>query len=130
VVLACAHGGNAGPLARAVGRLVAEGRPVAAWWPRWGGDLHAGATETSVMLAIAPDRVRLARAEAGDRRPAAEIQEALAAHGVAAVSANGVLGDPAGASADAGEALLEAAAADLVAAADALRSRSAPVGSR
>ena len=41
---------------------------------------------------------------------------ALRAGGVAAVAANGVLGDPAGASAVEGKALLDQLAADLVAA--------------
>ena len=40
----------------------------------------------------------------------------MRAGGVAAVSPNGVLGDPAGASADEGERLLAAMAAELVAA--------------
>ena len=53
-----AHGGNAEPSRRAVGRLRAEGRDVRAWGPRWGGDAHAGETETSVMLALDPSRVR------------------------------------------------------------------------
>ncbi len=69
VVVVSAHGGNAAPLARAMERLAEEGHPVSAWSPSWSGDLHAGRTETSLMLAIAPDRVRLDRAEAGDPRP-------------------------------------------------------------
>lgn len=113
VVLACTHGGNAGPLARARDRLVAEGHPVTVWWPRWTGDLHAGRTETSLMLAIAPHRVRRDRAEAGDRRAADELLPLLRAGGVGAVSANGVLGDPDGATADEGRELIRAAAADL-----------------
>ena len=54
------------------------------------------------MLAIAPERVRLDRAEAGDRRPIGTLLPLLRAHGVRAVSANGVLGDPAGATAGRG----------------------------
>ena len=115
VVLACAHGGNASPMAGALDRLATEGHPVTGWWPRWAGDLHAGRTETSLMLAIAPDRVRLDRAEPGDRRSVAELLPLLQAGGVRSVSANGVLGDPSGASADEGERLLRAAAADLAA---------------
>lgn len=115
VVLACAHGGNAAPLAGALARLSTEGHPVTGWWPRWTGDLHAGHTETSLMLAIDPDRVRLDRAEPGDRRSPAELLPLLEAGGVRSVSANGVLGDPLGASADEGARLLGAAAADLAA---------------
>jgi creatinine amidohydrolase/Fe(II)-dependent formamide hydrolase-like protein len=114
-VLACAHGGNAAPLAGALDRLAAEGHPVTGWWPRWAGDLHAGRTETSLMLAIAPDRVRLELATAGDGRPATELLPLLVAGGVRSVSPTGVLGDPGGAGADEGRRLLRAAAADLAA---------------
>jgi creatinine amidohydrolase len=116
-VLVSAHGGNAAPLARAVATLVAEGRRVLAWSPRVpGGDAHAGRTETSLLLAVSPTRVREDRAAPGDTHPLADIAAALRAAGVAAVSANGVLGDPVGASAVEGAALLDALAADLVAA--------------
>jgi mycofactocin system creatininase family protein len=115
VVLACAHGGNAAPLAGALGRLAAEGHPVTGWWPRWSGDLHAGRTETSLMLAIAPERVRLGLATAGDGRPVGELLPLLEARGVRSVSPTGVRGDPTGAGADEGERLLRAAAADLAA---------------
>jgi len=90
---------------------------VTAWSPSWPGDLHAGRTETSLMLAIAPDRVHLARAEAGDRRPIDTLLPLLRHGGVRAVSANGVLGDPAGATAAEGEQLLAAAVEELVGAA-------------
>ena len=46
---------------------------------------------------------------------------ALLAGGVASVAPNGVLGDPAGASADEGEALMDQLAGDLVAAVSAWR---------
>ncbi len=113
VVLACAHGGNAAPLRAALDRLTGEGHPVTGWWPRWGGDLHAGATETSLMLAIAPERVRRDRAAPGDRRPLHELLPELEVGGVRSVSPNGVLGDPSGARAEDGWALLREAAADL-----------------
>ena len=79
------------------------------------GDAHAGRTETLDAPALRPDRVRLDRAEAGDTRPIGELLPDLRAGGVAAVSANGVLGDPAGATADEGAALLDHLTADLVA---------------
>jgi mycofactocin precursor peptide peptidase len=113
VVLACTHGGNAAPLARALTRLVDEGHPVTGWWPRWRGDLHAGRTETSLMLAIAPGTVRSDRMAPGDLRPTDDLLPLLRAGGVRSVSANGVLGDPTGATADEGRALIRAAAADL-----------------
>ncbi len=109
-----AHGGNERPIRRALDRLRREGHPIGCWSPGWAGDLHAGRTETSLMLAIAPGRVRLDRAEAGDLRAAAAIWPELRTRGVRAVSANGVLGDPAGASAEEGRALLGRAVDDLV----------------
>ena len=121
VVVVSAHGGNAGPLSRAMARLRDEGRPVAAWSPPWHGDLHAGRTETSLMVAIAPDRVRLDRAEAGDLRPLALLLPLLREHGVRSVSANGVLGDPSGATADEGRRLLRDAVYDLVGVVERLR---------
>jgi creatinine amidohydrolase len=113
VVVVSTHGGNATPVARAMALLHAEGHPVMAWWPSWPGDLHAGRTETSLMLTIAPERVRLEQADAGDQRPIRTLLPLLVEGGVRAVSANGVLGDPTGASADEGDRLLAAAVADL-----------------
>lgn len=113
VVLVSTHGGNAEPVARARRRLVGEGRRVMAWSPRWEGDAHAGRVETSLALALHPERVDLARAEAGNRRPLAELMPALRERSVRALSPNGVLGDPAGASAAEGRRLLEDLARDL-----------------
>jgi creatinine amidohydrolase len=117
------HGGNLGAVRSAVELLVAEGRDV-----RWYGcapprsiartgsadrtgsagppDAHAGRTETSIMLAVAPDAVRLSAARAGNTAPLAELLPAMRAGSVRAVSENGVLGDPAGASAEEGATLL------------------------
>lgn len=115
VVLVSGHGGNAEPLRRAVATLVAEGRRAVAWSPFGFADLHAGRTETSLLLALDAAAVRLDRAEAGDRRPLAEVLPELRAGGVRAIAPNGVLGDPAGASAAEGRALLDALVADLAA---------------
>jgi creatinine amidohydrolase len=114
VVLVSAHGGNAAALNRAVRRLRLEGRSVLAWSPSWRGDAHAGRVETSVMLALHPERVALGRATAGNAAPIETLWRRLESHGVRAVAPNGVLGDPSGASADEGDRLLEEAAADLV----------------
>lgn len=113
VVIVSGHGGNADPVARAVARLTDEGRRVRAWSPRGAVDLHAGRTETSLLLALAPAVVRLAEAEAGDPRPLRDLLPLLREGGVASVSPNGVLGDPAGATADEGRALVEVLVADL-----------------
>jgi creatinine amidohydrolase len=113
LLLISTHGGNAEPVAAAAELLRAEGRAVRAWTPSWRGDAHAGRVETSLMLAIAPARVRLDLAAAGNTEPLAALLPRLRAEGVAASAANGVLGDPAGASAAEGEALLVEAAAEL-----------------
>lgn len=113
VVLVNAHGGNARALTRAVTQLTREGHDVA-WLPcrTEDADLHAGHAETSLMLHLRPGSVRTEYAEAGNTRPLAEILPTMIAGGVVAVSPNGVLGDPAGATAAKGEALLAAMIVD------------------
>lgn len=114
VLLVNGHGGNGTAVQAAVGRLRYEGRACASWHAGLpGGDAHAGRSETSVMLALDPDAVRLEAAGRGDVRPLTEIMPMLRARGVRAVSANGVLGDPAGASAAEGEQLLARLTAGL-----------------
>jgi mycofactocin precursor peptide peptidase len=115
LVLVNGHGGNTEGVAAATRLLRAESRQVLAWAPRWEGDAHAGRIETALMLALHPDRVRVARAEAGNVAPLGQLLPVLRADGTRAVSPNGVLGDPTGATAEEGEALLERLAADLVA---------------
>ncbi|HTW21565.1 MAG TPA: mycofactocin biosynthesis peptidyl-dipeptidase MftE [Mycobacteriales bacterium] len=107
VLLVCAHGGNAAPLMRAVACLRAESRDVLLFLPRCEGDAHAGRTETSIMLALHPDRTRMNLAVPGNMRPLAELMPTLRSAGVRAVSESGVLGDPVGATADEGSALLD-----------------------
>jgi mycofactocin system creatininase family protein len=116
VVFVNGHGGNAASLVNAVTTLRAEQRNALAWSPTVaGGDAHAGRTETSLLLAIDPGVVRLGRAARGDTRPLSAVIDELRSAGVAAVSPNGVLGDPAGASADEGTRLLTQLRADLAA---------------
>ncbi len=108
IVLVCGHGGNAAPLEQAMARLVGEGRRVMAWYPRLAeADAHAGRTETSLMLAIAPQLVRLDQAAPGTTEPLSALAHTLRAEGVRAVSPNGILGDPTGASDEEGRQLLE-----------------------
>ena len=115
ILLVSTHGGNAAPVRGAERRLRDESRDVLAWMPRWRGDAHAGRTETSLQLALASERVRLDRARPGDTRPIAEILPLLQSSSVRAVSPSGVLGDPAGASAAEGVALLDQLLAHLLA---------------
>jgi mycofactocin system creatininase family protein len=115
VVLVSAHGGNAPALAQAVATLRAEGRSVLAWSPSApGGDAHAGHTETSLVLALRPEAVDLDRAAVGDTRPIRELLPLLEEGGVASVTPNGVLGDPRGASVEAGSLLIRSLVDDLV----------------
>jgi creatinine amidohydrolase len=108
------HGGNVPAIRDATARLDAEGRKTQVWHAGLpGGDAHAGRSETSLMLALAPDDVRLEQAAPGDTRPLPEILPQLTARGVRAVSPNGVLGDPSGASAGEGERLVERLVTDL-----------------
>jgi mycofactocin precursor peptide peptidase len=127
LVLVCGHGGNAAALAQAVGVLTEEGRRVLAWLPTLRSvpgpglrtaDAHAGRVETSLMLALDPTAVRLELAAAGNRQPLGSLMPDLRSVGVAGVSANGVLGDPAGASAAEGKELLEQLTGDLIGAFD------------
>ncbi|MGI8815936.1 MAG: mycofactocin biosynthesis peptidyl-dipeptidase MftE [Pseudonocardia sp.] len=111
------HGGNLDAVRAAVELLCAEGRDV-----RWygcavpGADAHAGRTETSIMLAMAPETVRLDLALAGNTAPLAELLPTMRAASVRAVSVNGVLGDPVGAGAEEGRRLLPTMVDALVAA--------------
>ncbi|MCW2605635.1 MAG: putative creatininase [Frankiales bacterium] len=104
VLLLSGHGGNADAVRAAVALLRSESRDVRAWSPSFGGDAHAGRTETSLQLAL--DASRVGTPVPGATAPVRELLPALRAGGVAAVSPNGVLGDPAGASGDEGRQLL------------------------
>ena len=116
VVFVNAHGGNEAALADVVRRCGTEGDDVLVWRATVpGGDAHAGRTETSLMLAVDGDAVRPELAEAGCTEPIDALLPRLRAEGVRPVSSNGVLGDPTGASAEEGRALLDALVADLTA---------------
>ena len=66
---------------------------------------HAGATETSVVLAAEGDLVRTDEYEPGHEGPVSTAR--LLSDGFAAVTDNGVLGNPTHATAEAGEKMLE-----------------------
>ncbi|MGH2862993.1 MAG: mycofactocin biosynthesis peptidyl-dipeptidase MftE [Solirubrobacteraceae bacterium] len=109
-----AHGGNATALRLATALLRIEGLDVRAWSPQWPGDAHAGHTETSVMLFLRGSDVQFREAAPGAQQPLSALLPRLKTTGVAAVSANGVLGDPTTASAAAGERLLAQAVSQLL----------------
>jgi creatinine amidohydrolase len=99
-----------------------EGDRLAIWHARDpGGDAHAGASETSVMLAIDPGLVGTPDdvVELPDDWPA-RVRE----RGTRAVSPSGVLGDPRAASAERGAATLERWCGEVVAMIDSLKAAS------
>ncbi|MGN6331540.1 MAG: mycofactocin biosynthesis peptidyl-dipeptidase MftE [Motilibacteraceae bacterium] len=102
------HGGNLAAVRQAAERCTDEGRVlevVSLGLP--GMDAHAGRAETSMLLHLAPSEVRLDLAEAGRTEPMPELLPGMVEHGVRAVSPNGVLGDPTGASAEEGAQLVD-----------------------
>lgn len=108
VVFLSGHGGNDPSLTRAVKQLRSEGHDVHGFLPIIAGsDAHAGHTETSIVLHLAPQTVRVGLAERGATAPLTNIIGALERDGVAAVSTNGILGDPTDASAAEGSRLFE-----------------------
>jgi len=106
LLLVNGHGGNRDAVRAAVARLRGEGRRCDVYHAGVGsGDAHAGRTETSLMLHLDPRSVRSDLSEAGETRPVRELMARLREDGVRAVSPNGVLGDPRGASAEEGRRL-------------------------
>lgn len=107
LVFVNAHGGNGRTLLSAVSQLRTEGREVA-WFgcASPGADAHAGYTETSLLLHISPMTVRVDEMVSGNVTPVSELMASMRAGGVAAVSDNGILGDPMAASAAEGKRML------------------------
>lgn len=107
VLFANGHGGNADALTIAREAMDHEGLVHDVWSlpPYDGADLHAGRTETSVMLHIAPGSVDMSRAVAGTGGAAHDLLATMREGGVRAVSPTGVLGDPTTATADHGRAV-------------------------
>ena len=69
---------------------------------------HAGENETSLILALRPDLVDLEHAEAGYTDDPMNVADFIMRDGFKSVTPNGVLGNPQGASAEIGEAYLQA----------------------
>jgi len=107
VLFANGHGGNTDALAMATEELTVRGVRHDVWsLPLYdGADMHAGLTETSVMLHLHPALVRMDLARPGNTGDAAELMPVMRAGGVRAVSTSGVLGDPTGATAAHGRAV-------------------------
>lgn len=118
VMFVSGHGGNSPVLEPTVARLVAEGHRVAWVSPRWPTDVdvdaHAGRTETSLLLHLRPDLVGPFSAVEGTTAPLPELMPTLRTGGLAAVTDNGVLGDPRRATAEHGAVLFEHLVESLV----------------
>jgi mycofactocin precursor peptide peptidase len=126
VVLVNGHGGNVEACVAASSVLAAEGRALLVWHPVVpDGDSHAGRTETSMLLHLDPACVRVDRWEPGSTARWRQIGPVLRADGLAAVSPNGILGDPTTATVAEGERVVGEL---VVALDDAVRTRFGPPG--
>jgi creatinine amidohydrolase len=110
------HGGNADALTRISSALTYEEIRHSIWsLPSYdGSDMHAGHTETSVMLYVDPDKVQTDRIERGTVGDASALVAQMRTSGVAGVSANGVLGDPTTANSEHGIAVINLYSSSLV----------------
>jgi creatinine amidohydrolase len=131
ILLLNGHGGNIAALTVVVNELAVElDRPIAttSYWPLAKDDFaailerqktvrHACEAETSMLLALAPELVDMAKAENAvgpTERELAEVTGTEAAHrwrSFKARTSHGAIGDPRVATAEKGERLLDAAAA-------------------
>ena len=113
VIFVNGHGGNVRAMSLATSALTAESRRAASWSPRIDGDAHAGRSETSMMLALAPHLVDMARAEGGNTSALSEIMDEIRIGGIRTVSENGILGDPRGSTPEEGERIISTLTSDL-----------------
>ncbi|MGC8465300.1 MAG: mycofactocin biosynthesis peptidyl-dipeptidase MftE [Acidimicrobiales bacterium] len=133
ILIVSAHGGNAPTLMSVRDHLRRESHRVEVWYPTRATfqdaayrlnidpsqrglhrpDLHGGRTETSIMLALAPDQVALELAAPGFTGEDEAAMAILQKEGVRALSHNGILGDPTGASYEEGCLALAAMYDDL-----------------
>jgi creatinine amidohydrolase len=116
VVIVNGHGGNVEYLEQARDRLTSEGRSMLVWSPPLVDphDSHAGYVETSIMLALDPQAVRVEEIRSAPAPHLADILPDLRVTGVKGVSPSGVLGDPRRADAELGRRLLSTWEKDLV----------------
>jgi mycofactocin system creatininase family protein len=102
------HGGNADALKLIHSALDYENIRHSIWsLPYYeGADMHAGHTETSLMLHLAPGTVRMDLAEVGAVGDSEILIERMRTGGIKEVSSNGVVGDPTNATAAHGATML------------------------
>ncbi len=122
-----AHGGNAPVAQQVISELRTLGVSTGIWFPTRtlfveraekllvypsagsgiiDPDLHAGRTETSIMLALDESRVKMHLAQKGADPKGQAALERIRESGVHSLSPNGVLGDPTGANKQEGSLLL------------------------
>ncbi len=111
------HGGNTDALSRIDSALEHEKIAHSIWsLPSYqGGDMHAGHTETSLMMHIAPTTVRHELIQSGNTGSADTLIPAMRESGIISISSNGILGDPTTASAQHGAKVLKLYVKSLVA---------------
>lgn len=103
VLIINGHGGNTEALRSAQKTCQHEHRPLTLHHIRWEhGDTHAGISETSLILHLAPELVRMDLAKTGNTEQPQKLLPRLITGGVRSVSQNGVLGDPRCADAETG----------------------------
>jgi creatinine amidohydrolase len=109
------HGGNTDALASITSALTYENIRHSMWsLPSYeGADMHAGHTETSVMLHVAPAKVQTDLIAPGTVGDASSLVAQMRTSGVAGVSANGVLGNPTTATSEHGVAVMKLYSASL-----------------
>jgi creatinine amidohydrolase len=123
IVLLPSHGGNFAPLARMLPQLrtghpkteivaytglTALGSSAGAIAAEVGvtadeAGAHGGEWETSLMLAVEPDQVQMDLAEAGYMGELGAVLDQIYTEGMESVAPNGIMGDPAQASAEHGQ---------------------------
>lgn len=115
VIFVNGHGGNADAFRIITQDLTRNNIRHAIWSPPYDNsdDMHAGATETSVMMHIAPHAVHIDRLTTGNTENTREIMENMRSGGVRSVSPNGILGDPTQATATRGQELFTRYCASL-----------------
>lgn len=98
------HGGNADAFRIITGDLARNSIRHAIWSPPYNDsdDMHAGFTETSIMMHIAPQSVQYDRIVIGNTTNARKLMDDMRHGGVRSVSDNGILGDPTRATPEAG----------------------------
>lgn len=103
------HGGNTDALLRISSALDYEKIPHSVWsLPTYtGADMHAGHTETSLLLHLDAHRVNIGRLDAGATGDSRELIDAMRQGGVQSIASNGIIGNATTATSEHGRAVLD-----------------------